>query len=654
MTIPPDVPFATLPPVAGNPNYRFKADIGRYAGTDTRVDRDMPTRLGEIINIKDWGAVGDGVTDDGSALIAAFNYAKALNAAVLNAGATIFFPAGTYRIDSSHLPLNFDLYPSGGTVNFRGVGRDASIITANFGSSGNGTYYSTSTFHGTSAPMFYFRNINSPRISDLTVWNQSTSYDATTFVSNGGDGNGIYENCKFIAPRGFVCEEDQFGQGFINCIFMNGSPLLINRADSTTPGPLAGTFGLIWNQGNVLNCRFYGYDTGIGLSSTIYFQAPANDAVGVAQSTSINGCYFYRCIRAITGRASGDQSNHRPVASGSPSGNCPVFNTAIIGNQMERCAYGLGDLNQYIRGSVLCNVVTGTTGQCDPAPVSNVSWNGVNTVTITTPSNHNIGADRNIQLIGIPTGTTTGIVPVHIVDPTHFTYSYNANPVVTSGSWNYPMEDGISSYGVNQGFYAANVLSAWVANVSFDITGKATGQFSSVGKYTTVAATWMPFGFNRPPHNNDAASDINYPTGWIFLQCDAPSSSPVVPFLHCPDLCDTTQELSVTDAASSFNFGDTVGIFLVTTADCPSGTGVLTFASVPSFVTAGIQAFALNFGQSPGIQAGNIVVSKTSTTVTLQNNSVRDTPAGTTILFTAGGGSNHCKVRYNGNWVRVG
>lgn len=65
---------------------------GFLTGATARTVND---KLQECISVKDFGAVGDGVTDDTSAVHAAITYAKAQRGAV-------FFPVGTYRVTSGY------------------------------------------------------------------------------------------------------------------------------------------------------------------------------------------------------------------------------------------------------------------------------------------------------------------------------------------------------------------------------------------------------------------------------------------------------------------------------------------------------------------------------------------------------------------------
>jgi Pectate lyase superfamily protein len=71
-----------------------------FTATGAPTPRTMPDRLGEIKNVKDYGAVGNGVTDDTAAIQACFDAAFGATghgeSAYLNR--PVFIPAGQYRI----------------------------------------------------------------------------------------------------------------------------------------------------------------------------------------------------------------------------------------------------------------------------------------------------------------------------------------------------------------------------------------------------------------------------------------------------------------------------------------------------------------------------------------------------------------------------
>jgi hypothetical protein len=72
-------------------------------GATGAQDRTVEAKLQELVSVKDFGAVGDGVTDDTAAIQAAVNDAS-----------KVYFPAGTYKITSEvTLPSNITLSGDG-------------------------------------------------------------------------------------------------------------------------------------------------------------------------------------------------------------------------------------------------------------------------------------------------------------------------------------------------------------------------------------------------------------------------------------------------------------------------------------------------------------------------------------------------------------
>lgn len=88
--------FETVEGTGTAPGQFIQSGVGAVA-------RSYDAKLGEIISVKDFGAVGDGVTDDTLAIQAAIDYAETFSA---TGGAAVIFPAGKYGYTSLTITAN--------------------------------------------------------------------------------------------------------------------------------------------------------------------------------------------------------------------------------------------------------------------------------------------------------------------------------------------------------------------------------------------------------------------------------------------------------------------------------------------------------------------------------------------------------------------
>src|SRR5262249_26584192 len=89
------------------PSYAFPAS----PATGASALRTMPDRLSDIKSVKDFGALGNGTTDDTAAIQAAVNWTSG------GRRGAIFFPPGTYQLTR---PVTFN-FTGISSVIFRGV-----------------------------------------------------------------------------------------------------------------------------------------------------------------------------------------------------------------------------------------------------------------------------------------------------------------------------------------------------------------------------------------------------------------------------------------------------------------------------------------------------------------------------------------------------
>jgi len=82
--------------------------------------RTLASKLQDVVSVKDFGAVGDGVTDDTIAIQAALDL-KLTTFSGISAPANVYFPAGTYLVTSTiQVPNNVSIYGEGSSSIIRG------------------------------------------------------------------------------------------------------------------------------------------------------------------------------------------------------------------------------------------------------------------------------------------------------------------------------------------------------------------------------------------------------------------------------------------------------------------------------------------------------------------------------------------------------
>jgi len=495
-----------------------------FAASGAPTLRTLPQRLSEIVNVKDWGAIGDGIANDSAAINSAINhiYTRPFK------GAILYFPSGTYYLGNPATPI--DIAPIDNIVCnliMMGAGRDATIIRGtysngnpyigwyDFGAGGFGYFLPPSSLITSS----HRSDGNNRRqnanliftLCDMTIQNDSTAKWSLA-VCIGPASNWRIENCKFIGTSGFAVSTS-FNMIMRSCVAV--SNVAIPTADNAKPDPLtaleiyhwppptdglwdlianptreapvySGTFGIAFGQGLITNCKADGFDIGIAIAGngmSVFSNRVSRCGIGFHHGLTVN-----QGIRGGLGKA--------------------------ISNSVDRCLFGHYPMSGF---ELKANIVSGTQGPADPAAVQGIVFSG-GTATVTTVNNHNLPAGASkLVLMTDPAGWTPGntgneIVTCNNTGAKQFTYSLGAGPgTFNSASWNYPIQLCFDSIGATQRTHGANILSAVCSIASFRYGG--TSEYDNI-----FMATQGPYGWS-------SQATVEY-ASWQFHHCGTTGVSP--------------------------------------------------------------------------------------------------------------------------------
>jgi hypothetical protein len=175
------------------------------------VSRTIQTKLQETVSVKDFGAVGDGTTDDTAAIQNAINYSNTLS------GAEIFFPSGNYKSNKltvySNVTLRGQTSLEGGSTNLYATG--SQVFATPIGSG----------FHS-----FNLYNLAIQGVRGVT-----------DFIDQSGGGSWAYStiaNCYIVNIRNFYTLTT--GNHFLNNNFQNMVSMVIRGGDYSFQGNFIG------------------------------------------------------------------------------------------------------------------------------------------------------------------------------------------------------------------------------------------------------------------------------------------------------------------------------------------------------------------------------------------------------------------------------
>lgn len=255
----------------------FNVLYGGSAATLATIAADVFNTKTAFVNVKDFGAIGDGATDDRTAIVAA----------IAASSGNVYFPAGNYRITTSSLSISE-------SINFLGTGPGScSIIQATAGvavltSAGVSTQ---SLIQGIKLVHSGAASAGIPEVTiadgtrirfDNCVFGSSSRFTqyGINIVTTGANSECVVDNCEFTNSIAGI--RDQRTAAPVSPIFVSNSKFIAN-----TTGAWAGVSGAYFV---ISTCVFSNGAQSSGASSGVDFTAdslPATSAFGV-----VSGCVF--------------------------------------------------------------------------------------------------------------------------------------------------------------------------------------------------------------------------------------------------------------------------------------------------------------------------------------------------------------------------
>jgi hypothetical protein len=302
--------------------------VGTGTGT-AELSQTVEAKLRETVSVKDFGAVGDGVTDDTAAIQAAINYCKAnltsFNNSVGGGWASLYFPQGMYVVSS--------------TLNVNGA--------IGFTMTGAGVRSTQIVFTGSSSSLFYYnvyiyclcQNISFTAgsvaiVGGLPQVTQQVTKNNTAFRFN-GDGGGtdmVFETCQFSYFNKVFTTLDanvnDDGHQHYSCQFFTNNIVWDNT----------NTQAVIWS---FINCKVF-------YNAVTVFNNPAGN-MRVVGGDFINPGDFLTATLTSTGLDSSFTDlrfeNYQNVPDPKPSPRLLVLSGTHTGLVFDRCsARGGGSL----------------------------------------------------------------------------------------------------------------------------------------------------------------------------------------------------------------------------------------------------------------------------------------------------------------------
>jgi hypothetical protein len=271
--------------------------VGSGTGV-AQYSRTVQVKLQESVSVKDFGAVGNGVANDTTAIQAALT---------ASAGNTVLFPAGTYKVTSA-LTVGAGTFISAYDATLNGSSSAFKLLTFTNGGgifggtligSGNATLsvgsmgiYCSGTNNHPSAPTF----VTAPTIRDVTINNFGEYGIFLVYTNNAVIENNIITNIGYAGIGGASCNYASVLNNYINGVTPGTTDaygIFIDRKNglSETSDPRSYwcsiTNNKVFNVVSVSGNNGQGIDTHAGVGFSIIGNEVINCEVGIFVTSSV-------------------------------------------------------------------------------------------------------------------------------------------------------------------------------------------------------------------------------------------------------------------------------------------------------------------------------------------------------------------------------
>ena len=296
------------------------------------VVRTAQSKMRDVVSVKDFGAVGDGVADDTAAIQAALT---------AGAGKSVYFPAGSYAINAAlSVPANTYVYAESGTAT---VTQSTAAGTNAFTYAGDGITVDGLKIVGPNSGIgsaVRADSRNNPTIKNCQVQNWLYGIQ--------------FRGCKNFTVTDNRVWGGTYDSGSSSDIFIYGS-----TGAPSSRGIITGNFCLS-NNDNGISVDTNSGDKEVLISSNVVNPLQSD---GVTPLADANNRRRYGIVVGYNGTV-----NTRAIVSGNivrdvpysgiymNAATLPVGDVSITGNNVSRCGFGtLYPADSSLRAGIFCN-----------------------------------------------------------------------------------------------------------------------------------------------------------------------------------------------------------------------------------------------------------------------------------------------------------